>query len=44
MTVDEIPVSAHASGLLNRVDVAEGTIAFHFEKPTGFDFKPDSYE
>jgi len=25
---------------LNRVEVAEGTISFHFEKPTGFDFKP----
>ncbi|HJX82129.1 MAG TPA: FAD-dependent oxidoreductase, partial [Candidatus Udaeobacter sp.] len=36
----EIPVSAYASRLLNKVEVAEGTIAFHFEKPTGFDFKP----
>ena len=40
MAAEEIPVSAHASRLLNRVEVAEGTIAFHFEKPTGFDFKP----
>jgi ferredoxin-NADP reductase len=22
------------------VEVAEGTMAFHFEKPSGFDFKP----
>ena len=40
MAAEEIPVSAYASRLLNRVEVAEGTIAFHFEKPTGFDFKP----
>ena len=40
MPAEEIPVSAYASRLLNRVEVAEGTIAFHFEKPTGFDFKP----
>jgi ferredoxin-NADP reductase len=40
MAAEEIPVSAYASRLLNRVEVAEGTIAFHFEKPAGFDFKP----
>src|SRR4029450_3264737 len=40
MPAEEIPVSAYASRLLNKVEVAEGTIAFHFEKPTGFDFKP----
>jgi ferredoxin-NADP reductase len=40
MAAEEIPVSAYASRLLNRVEIAEGTIAFHFEKPTGFDFKP----
>ena len=40
MAAEEIPVSAYAPRLLNRVEVAEGTIAFHFEKPTGFDFKP----
>ena len=40
MAAEEIPVSAYASRLLNKVEVAEGTIAFHFEKPTGFDFKP----
>lgn len=26
--------------LLNRVEVAEGTVAFHFEKPQGFEFRP----
>jgi ferredoxin-NADP reductase len=40
MPAEEIPVSAYASRLLNRVEVAEATTAFHFEKPTGFDFKP----
>jgi len=40
MVAEEIPVSAYASRLLNRVEVAEGTIAFHFEKPVGFDFIP----
>src|ERR1700746_586142 len=40
MSAEEIPVSAYASKLLNRVGVAEGTMAFHFEKPPGFDFKP----
>jgi ferredoxin-NADP reductase len=39
MAAEEVPVSAYASRLLNRVDVAEGTMAFHFEKPAGFDFK-----
>jgi ferredoxin-NADP reductase len=39
MPAEEIPGSAYASRLLNRVEVAEGTIAVHFEKPTGFDFK-----
>src|SRR6266404_6212275 len=38
MPAEEIPVSAYASKLLNRVEVAEGTMAFHFEKPPGFDF------
>jgi ferredoxin-NADP reductase len=37
---EEIPVSAYASKLLNRADAAEGTMAFRFEKPPGFDFKP----
>ena len=40
MAAEEIPVSAYASKLLNRADVAEGTMAFQFEKPPGFDFKP----
>ena len=37
---EEIPVSAYASKLLNRADAAEGTMAFQFEKPPGFEFTP----
>ena len=40
MAAEEISVSAYTSKLLNRVEAAEGTMAFHFEKPAGFDFKP----
>jgi ferredoxin-NADP reductase len=40
MAAEEIPVSAYASKLLNRADTAEGTMAFRFEKPPEFDFKP----
>ena len=40
MPAEEIPVSAYASKFLNRADAAEGTMAFQFEKPPGFDFKP----
>jgi predicted ferric reductase len=40
VAAEEIPVSAYASKLLNRADICEGTMAFQFEKPPGFDFKP----
>ena len=40
MPPEEIPVSAYPSKLLNRADAAEGTMAFQFEKPPGFDFAP----
>jgi ferredoxin-NADP reductase len=40
MAAEEIPVSAYTSRLLNRAEAAEGTMAFQFEKPPGFDFKP----
>jgi ferredoxin-NADP reductase len=40
MVANETPVSGYHSKVLNRVEVAEGTMAFHFEKPSGFDFKP----
>jgi ferredoxin-NADP reductase len=40
MAAKEIPMAGYASKLLNRVEVAQDTMAFHFEKPTGFDFEP----
>lgn len=33
-------MSLHDSHLLQREDVAEGTLAFHFSRPDGFTFKP----
>lgn len=40
MATKEIPITGYASKLLSRVEVAHGTMAFHFEKPSQFDFKP----
>ena len=40
MAAREIPMVGHGARLLSRVEVAEGTMAFHFEKPSQFDFKP----
>src|SRR5690349_24332178 len=40
MAAQDISQPDYRSKLLNRVEVAEGTMAFHFEKPAGFDFKP----
>ena len=40
MAANEIPSPGYQSRLLSRVEVAHDTMAFHFEKPTGFDFKP----
>src|SRR6266851_7076373 len=40
MATKEIPIAGYGSKLLSRVEVAEGTMAFHFEKPSRFDFKP----
>lgn len=40
MATKEIPISGYKSKLLSRVEVAEGTMAFHFEKPSQFNFKP----
>ena len=31
------------SHLIRREEVAEGTMAFHFEKPSGFDFKAGQF-
>ena len=40
MAAKEIPIAGYGPKLLNRVEIAEGTMAFHFEKPSQFDFKP----
>jgi ferredoxin-NADP reductase len=40
MATKEVPIVGYGSRLLSRVEVAEGTMAFHFEKPSQFDFKP----
>lgn len=40
MAANEIPIGGYQCKLLNRVEVAEGTMAFYFEKPPRFDFKP----
>lgn len=40
MAAKEIPLASYRPKLLNRDEVAEGTMAFHFEKAPGFDFKP----
>ncbi len=42
MAANEVPIAGYQSKLLSRVEVAEGTMAFHFEKPARFDFKRDS--
>ncbi len=40
MATREIPLAAYRAELLSRVEVAESTMAFHFEKPSQFNFKP----
>ena len=40
MAANEIPIASYQCKLLNRVEVAEGAMAFYFEKPSRFDFKP----
>ena len=40
MAAKEIRMADYASKLLNRVEVAQDTMAFHFKKPIGFDFTP----
>ena len=40
MAAKEIPIAGYGPRLLGRFDIAEGTMAFHFEKPPDFYFKP----
>ena len=39
MAAQEIPLSGYHPRLSQRTDVAAGTMAFHFEKPSGFEFR-----
>jgi ferredoxin-NADP reductase len=43
MAANTVLVAGQASKLIRREEVAEGTIAFHFEKPTGFNFKAGQF-
>ena len=43
MAIEAVLMVGHTSKLMRREEVAEGTLAFHFEKPSGFDFKPGQY-
>ena len=39
MATEAVPMVGQISKLIRREEVAEGTMAFHFGKPSGFDFK-----
>lgn len=39
MAAQETPLLGHLSRLKGREQVAEGTMAFHFENPAGFEFR-----
>src|SRR6202162_414729 len=43
MATEAVLMADQASKLIRREEVAEGTIAFHFEKPTGFKFKAGQF-
>jgi ferredoxin-NADP reductase len=40
MAAQEVPKGGYRSKLLHRAEVADGTMAFHFERPSQFDFTP----
>ena len=43
MATEAVQMVGQTSKLMRREEVAEGTMAFHFEKPPGFAFKPGQY-
>jgi ferredoxin-NADP reductase len=43
MATKEVAMAGYQSKLLSRFEVAEGTLAFQFEKPSQFDFKPGQF-
>ena len=40
---EEVLMADHTSTLIRREEVAEGTMAFHFEKPSGFSFSAGQF-
>jgi ferredoxin-NADP reductase len=40
MATQEVPKGGYRAKLLQRAEVAEGTMAFHFERPSHFNFTP----
>ena len=40
MAANEILLAGYQLRRLSRAEVAQDTMAFHFQKPAGFDFKP----
>jgi ferredoxin-NADP reductase len=43
MPAEEIPTAGYQCRLLDRAEVARGTMAFYFEKPSRFDFEPGQF-
>jgi ferredoxin-NADP reductase len=43
MATNAVLVAGQVSQLMRREEVAEGTMAFHFEKPSGFNFKAGQF-
>jgi ferredoxin-NADP reductase len=40
MTINVAPIAGYKARLLDRIEISEGTMAFYFEKPSQFSFKP----
>jgi ferredoxin-NADP reductase len=43
VTTETVPMVGHTCKLMRREELAEGTMAFHFEKPSGFNFKAGQF-
>src|SRR5579872_2016064 len=43
MTIETTPMTGFTTKLFRREEVAEGTLSFHFERPSGFDFEAGQY-
>jgi len=40
---EEVLMTDQTAALIRREEVAEGTMAFHFEKPSGFSFRAGQF-